>query len=116
MAVRKFEDLEVWKEGIRLWISTRFGRVRDFALRDQIPKPASVLSNIADGFERNSNKEFIQFLFISKGSCAELSTQLYIAGEVEVLEKAVCKDFVDRSTSISRMLYGLIKTRKEKFK
>lgn len=116
--IRGFEDLEVWKEGMRLVVDIykALKDCKDFGLRDQIQRSAvSIPSNIAEGFDRNSNKEFIQFLFIAKGSCAELRTQLYIAVEVDVLEKTICKDFIERSTSISRMLYGLIKTRKENF-
>ena len=60
---------------------------KDFGLRDQIQRAAvSIPSNIAEGYDRNSNKEFIQFFYIAKGSCSELRTQLYIASEVGVIE------------------------------
>ena len=82
---KRFEDLEVW-QGARDVVnavykaSSNGAFVRDYALRDQIRRAAvSIPSNIAEGFSRHSNKEFIQFLFISKGSAAEVQSQLYTA-------------------------------------
>ncbi len=85
MAVKYFEDLEVWKEARRLTQQvyqatedTRFSK--DFGLRDQIRRASvSVMSNIAEGFERGGNQEFMQFLYIAKGSCGEVRSQLYMA-------------------------------------
>ena len=74
LKVTKFEDLEVWKEGMRLAKAVYHAMQgsKDFGLRDQMQRAAvSISSNIAEGFERNSNKEFIQHLYIAKGSCAE---------------------------------------------
>ena len=84
MAVRYFEDLEVWKEARRLtnevYATTRdTGFSKDFGLRDQIRRAAvSVMSNVAEGFERGGNQEFVQFLYIAKGSCGEVRSQLYV--------------------------------------
>jgi len=82
---KRFEDLEVW-QGARDVVnavykaSSNGAFARDYALRDQIRRAAvSIPSNIAEGFSRHSNKEFIQFLFISKGSAAEVQSQLYTA-------------------------------------
>jgi len=85
MAVKYFEDLEVWKEARRLtneiYGATRNdGFSKDFGLRDQIQRAAvSIMSNIAEGFERGGNQEFIQFLYIAKGSCGEVRAQLHVA-------------------------------------
>jgi len=83
--VERFEDLKVW-QGSRdavnaiYKISANGAFARDYALRDQIRRAAiSIPSNIAEGFSRHSNKEFIQFLFIAKGSAAEVQSQLYTA-------------------------------------
>jgi len=83
--VERFEDLEVW-QGARgvvnaiYQISSDGVFSRDYGLRDQIRRAAvSIASNIAEGFSRHSNKEFIQFLFIAKGSAAEVQSQLYTA-------------------------------------
>ena len=72
--ISKFEDLEVWKEGINLAVRIyrELKDCRDFSLRDQMQRASvSIPSNIAEGYERNTNKDFIHFLYISKGSCSE---------------------------------------------
>ena len=89
---------------------------KDFSLRDQIRRSAvSIPSNIAEGYERQTNKEFIQFLFIAKGSCGELRTQIYLALEFKYLDEDLAKNLIDRTHKISAMLFNLIKTRKNKF-
>jgi four helix bundle protein len=85
MPVKQFEDLEVWRDARRLtqaiYRLTRAEKFsKDFALRDQIQRATiSIMSNIAEGFERGGNQEFCQFLYIAKGSCGEVRSQLYIA-------------------------------------
>jgi len=82
MAFQSFEDLEVWQRGCRLSVDVfqAFGSCRSFTMQDQVQRAAlSVPSNVAEGYERNSNKEFVRFLNIAKGSCGELRTQLYEA-------------------------------------
>ena len=116
--VHKFEDLNVWKESMRLArdIYRELKNCKDFGLRDQMQRSAvSIPSNIAEGFERNSNKEFIRFLYISRGSCAELRTQLYIAIDIELIENEIGDEYLERSRKISAMLSRYIKTRMEKF-
>jgi four helix bundle protein len=80
-STKSFEELEVWKTGIALSIQIfeLFKSCTNFGFRDQIQRSVvSIPSNIAEGFERQTNKEFVQYLFIAKGSCAELRTQLQI--------------------------------------
>lgn len=83
--IERFEDVEAWKlarESTRLvyLISSVGNFARDFPLRDQIRKSSvSIMSNIAEGFERDGDKEFINFLSIAKGSCGEARSQLYVA-------------------------------------
>ena len=83
--VERFEELEVWQAASDVVnavykASSSGAFARDYALRDQIRRAAvSIPSNIAEGFSRHSNKEFIQFLFIAKGSTAEVQSQLYTA-------------------------------------
>ncbi len=116
--VNRFEDLNVWKKSMRLSIElyAELQDCKDFGLRDQMQRAAvSIPSNIAEGYERNSNKEFVQFLYIAKGSASELRTQLYIAGEVEILSKKSVNEFIDQTKQLSGMLHNLIKTRIEKF-
>jgi len=89
-ADEKFEDLNVWKESMKLSVDVykAIKNCKDFGFRDQIFRSTvSIPSNIAEGFERQSNKEFIQFLYIAKASCGELRTQLYLAIKINLLEK-----------------------------
>lgn len=75
-AIRRFEELECWKKARVLCTETSLKT--EFALKDQLLRSSgSVMDNIAEGFERGGNKEFIQFLFIAKASCAEVKSQLY---------------------------------------
>ncbi len=116
--VERFEDLEVWQEGMRL-VSGVYEALRgskDYGFKDQIQRAAvSVPSNVAEGYERDSNKEFIRFLSIARGSCAELRTQLYLALKLSLMEADVAKDLIERSRKVSAMLSSLTKTRKERF-
>ncbi len=116
--IEKFEDLNVWKESMRLSgdVYKSLKNCKDYGLRDQMQR-ASVLipPNIAEGFERESNKECIRFLFIAKASCGELRTQIYLSIDLNILNESDGKELLEKSRKISAMLYKLIKTRKEKF-
>jgi four helix bundle protein len=112
MAFRSFEDLEVWQRGCRLAVDVfkTFTRCRNVTMRDQVQRSAlSIPSNVAEGYERNSNKEFIRFLNIAKGSGGELRTQLYISRKLELLTKPEFDRLVTESKEISKMLHGLSK-------
>jgi four helix bundle protein len=116
--IEKFEDLLVWKEAMRLSVQLYrcLKDCKNYGFRDQIQRSViSIPSNIAEGFERQSNKEFIQYLYIAKGSCGELRTQLHIAFEINLVEKSKCEEYLECTRKISAMLYQLIKTRKERF-
>lgn len=116
--IHKFEDLEMWKEGMRLASDpySLLEKCKDFGLKDQMQRAAvSIPSNIAEGYERQTNKEFIRYLYISKGSSAELRTQLYLAIELGVIEKSIGDQLIEKTIKISSMLFKLIKTRMDKF-
>lgn len=86
---------------------------RDFGFKDQIQRAVvSVPSNIAEGFERQTDKEFVQYLFIAKGSCGEVRTQLYLASELKYLEKQQAEDLIKKAQKLSSMIQNLIKVRK----
>ena len=106
-----FEDLDVWKAGCR-WavdVYSELQKTRDYGLRDQMQRAAvSISSNIAEGSERKSKKEFVQFLCIARGSCAELRTQLYIAVSVGAISADSASKLVAETKRIAAMLTGLI--------
>ena len=115
--IQSFEDLEVWKEAMRLSIEVYnlLKDCNDFGLRGQMQRASvSIPSNIAEGFERQTNKEFMQFLYIAKGSSAELRTQLYLAIQVKVIDKKIGLELIDKTKKIASMLYNLIQTRKKR--
>jgi len=110
MAFQSFEDLEVWQRGCPLAVDVfeTFANCRNFTTRDQVQRAAlSVPCNVAEGYERNSNKEFVRFLNISKGSGGELRTQLYISRKLDFLTKGDFNRLVGESKEISKMLHGL---------
>ena len=89
---------------------------KDYILRDQMQRSAvSIASNIAEGYDRGSNKEFVRYLYIAKGSCAELRTQLYLSHRVGLTDENLYNDFLESTQRISAMLHSLIKVRKERF-
>lgn len=112
--LERFEDLIGWKRARELArevyqasASGAFGR--DYALRDQIRRATiSVLSNIAEGFERGGDNEFVQFLAVAKGSAGEVRAQLYIALDQGYLSESQFKDLFQKTSEISRLLSGLI--------
>ncbi|WP_409438907.1 four helix bundle protein [Psychromonas sp. GE-S-Ul-11] len=111
----RFEDLAVWKRSARLSaeIYKYFQTSRDFGFKDQITRSSlSVPSNVAEGYERKSNKEFINFLSYAKGSCGELSTQIYIGIEINYIEKETGMLWVKEAEEISRMIASLMAVRK----
>lgn len=110
MAFQSFEELEVWQRGCRMAVDVfkTFAACRNFTMQDQVQRSAlSIPCNVAEGYERNSNKEFIRFLNIWKGSGGELRTQLYISRKLDFLSKGDFNRLVGESKEISKMLHGL---------
>ncbi len=112
--VRRFEDLEVWQEARELvkrvyGLTAKFPRQEAFGLKSQMQRAAvSVLSNIAEGFERGSNTEFIQFLYIARGSCGEVRSQAYIVSDLNYVAQSEAEDIRERCAKLSRRLQTLI--------
>ena len=113
--LERFEDLDAWKKTRELTKSiyhvTSTGEfARDFGLRDQIRRAAvSVMSNIAEGFERDGSKEFLQFLSQAKGSCGEICAQLYVAFDQAYITEAQLQGLTERAVEVSRLIAGLMK-------
>jgi len=111
----KFEDLEVWKKSARLSANLykQLSNLSDYGFRDQITRSGlSVPSNIAEGFERESQRDCIKFLTYAKGSCGELRCQIYIGMEIGYIPKDLGKKWIQDTIEISSMLSGLIKTKR----
>ena len=109
----RFEDLKVWRRSIRLCVELHkaLANVRDFGFRDQITKSGlSIPSNIAEGYERNSDRETASFLSYAKGSAGELRTQIYVGMDVGYIGRETGKLWLKECEEISRMLHGLIQT------
>jgi four helix bundle protein len=88
-----------------------FAEHKDFGFRDQIQRSAvSIMNNIAEGFERRSNNEFKQFLYIAKGSCGELRSMMILAKELKKFPDADANAVADSAEEVSRILSGLIKS------
>ena len=110
MSVKYFEDLEVWKSARALtnkaYAITNSGAfAKDFGLRDQIRRASvSVMSNIAEGYERGGNQELIQFLSIAKGSCGEVRCQLYVAMDQKYIDGEECEQLIDSFRKLSIMI------------
>jgi four helix bundle protein len=108
--IDRIEDKLVWQKAksltVEIYKASNHGNfARDFGLRDQIRRAAlSIPSNIAEGFGRGGNKEFLQFLSIAKGSLYELKTQLIIAKEIEYLDNEIFIKISNDSDEVGKML------------
>ena len=123
MKIVKFEDLEIWKEARELckmvYEVTSAGPFgNDFRFRDQIRASAgSIMDNIAEGFDRGGNKEFYQFLSISRGSVGEVRSQAYRAFDNKYISEEVFNKFLEQTGTLSRQIYHLMQhLKKSEFK
>lgn len=111
--VERFEDLIAWQKARKLtrdiYEATRQNVfAKDFGLSGQIQRAAvSIMSNIAEGFERGGRGEFHQFLSTAKASCAEVCSQLYVALDVGYLDKANFDRLIEQAEEVARILGGL---------
>lgn len=126
--IQRFEDIEAWKKARELsnavYVATRKPAfTKDFELRNQIRSAAiSVMSNIAEGYERDGNREFCQFLSIAKGSAGEIRSQLYIALDAGYIDTDEFRNLAGLAVEVSRMIRAFMRylshtdIRGEKFK
>ena len=115
MKIEKFEDILAWQKAkvMTLKLYSLFKDHRDFGFKDQICRASvSVMNNIAEGFERKSDNEFKYFLFIAKGSCGEVRSMIYLAVELNYINKEEYLYLAGLSNEISKIISGLIKTLK----
>lgn len=114
MKITRFEDLEIWQEARNLCsfifrLTAKETFAKDYRFRDQIRSSAgSIMDNIAEGFERDGNKEFVQFLSIAKGSCGETRSQSYRAYDYGYITENDLEELMARTTSLSKKMAGFI--------
>jgi len=111
--ITRFEDIISWQKAKTLTVTIYglFSDTRDYGFRDQIHRASvSIMNNIAEGFERKSNKEFKQYLFIAKGSCGEVRSMLHLALELNKISEKEFYSLLKLCEEISKLLSGFIKT------
>jgi len=109
----QFEDLAVWQRSADLAcdIYKHFKASKEFGLKDQITRSAlSISSNIAEGYERKTSKDYARFLSYSKGSCGELRSQIYIAVKIDEIDIKTSELWIEETKQLSKMLSGLMKS------
>ena len=115
MSGKRFEDLPVWKDSRELvreicGIGRKKTLVREYSFRNHIERTAvSIMANIAEGFERDGDKEFVQYLSQAKASAGELRSHLYVALDMNFIESKEFDSITDKVISISKQLSGLIR-------
>jgi four helix bundle protein len=113
MKVEKFEDIMTWQRAKNLTIDIYklFENQEDFSFKSQIQRASvSIMNNIAEGFERKSNKEFKQFLFVAKGSAGEVRSMLHLAFDLKYIKVEQYNKLCNEVIIISKMLSNFIKT------
>ena len=115
MKIERFEDIKAWQEARSLVkmvyeaVKADKGFSSDYKFREQVQSAAvSIMSNIAEGFSRRSRKEFTQFLFIAKGSAAEVQSQLYVALDQGYISQEKFNDLYIKSDGVARLISGFI--------
>jgi four helix bundle protein len=112
--IEKFEDIVAWQKARELtreiYAHTKIGPfAKDFGLRDQIQRASvSTMANVAEGFDRGGDKEFIQFLSVSKGSCGEVKSHLYVALDQQYISPAQFTQLYNSSDEVGRLLSGFM--------
>lgn len=115
MAVKRFEDLIVWQKAqdFSVLIYKNFSDLKDYYFKDQITRASvSISNNIAEGFDRKTNPDFIRFLYMATSSNSEVRSMLYLSKRLEYLDPNRTKELVEKPNEISRMLYRLIQSMK----
>jgi len=114
MKITKFEDLEIWQDARNLckkirWIAENTSLSKDYSIKDQILRSSgSIMDNTAEGFERDGNKEFIQFLSIAKGSLGETRSQVHRAYDAGHINEEKYHELINDCLNLAPRIAGLI--------
>ncbi|HEX4262941.1 MAG TPA: four helix bundle protein [Verrucomicrobiae bacterium] len=112
--IEKFEDVVAWQRARELtkqiYTHTKIGAfAKDFGLKDQVQRASvSIMGNVAEGFDRGGDKEFLQFLSVAKGSCAEVKSHLYTALDQQYLTSTQFTNLYSGADEVGRILSGLM--------
>lgn len=117
MKIKKFEDIIAWQKAqlFAVEIYSIFRQLKDFGFKDQICRAVvSISNNIAEGFERSSDADFLRFLYMATGSCSEVKSMLHLAIRMNYISKEQYLDVLKDSEEISKIIRGLMKSIKPK--
>lgn len=121
MKIARVEDIQAWQKARQLItevykVTTENERFsKDFGLKEQIRRASvSIMSNIAEGFSRQTNKEFIQFLYVARGSASEVQSQLYVALDLKYISEIEFKRVYELSEEVIKLISGFIRYLKRK--
>jgi four helix bundle protein len=112
MAFNKFEDIIGWQKAqdLAVFVYSNFVSSKDFSFKDQICRASvSVSNNIAEGFDRGTDKEFVRFLYISLASCSEVKSMFYLAFRLGYIDELKKNEGINQCSEIGKILNGLIK-------
>lgn len=115
MEIRQFEDILSWQKSkeLSVLVYKGFSGSKDYGFKDQIQRASvSIMNNIAEGYERSADKQFSHFLYIAKGSAAEVRSMLYIALELRYINHETYTKLIKLTLDISKLISGLIKSLK----
>jgi four helix bundle protein len=113
MKFYQFEEILAWQKAqdLAVLIYKEFSNVIDFGYKNQIQNAVvSISNNIAEGFDRMSDREFVRFLYISLGSCSEVKSMLYFGNRLSYLDESSSKMLIERANEVARIIRGLIKS------
>ena len=112
--IQKFEDILAWQKARELtrevYAHSKTGAfAKDFGLKDQIQRASvSIMGNVAEGYDRGGDKEFIQFLSVSKGSCGEVKSHLYVALDQQYINPIQFNQLYNSADEVGRLLAGFM--------
>jgi four helix bundle protein len=113
--IERFEDVKAWQKARELvksiyQVTSEGGFAKDYSLKDQLRRASiSVMSNIAEGFSRQTDREFAQFLHVAKGSASEVQSQLYVALDLKYISEATFKELYELSEETIRLISGFVR-------
>lgn len=113
MRIQKFEDIIAWQkaQNFAVDIYNTFSGSKDFGFKDQVQRASvSISNNIAEGFDRLSDKEFVRFLYIALASCSEVKSMLYLSQKLGYTHQVQTEGLIEKSNEISKIIRGLIKS------